>query len=95
MKVLISPGFGAGWSTWNQRELAIDARIIKKFEEGTTWEELCDFCQKLGYDEPYMGGFDTLTIVEVPPGIIFRVTEYDGSEGIEYFDPSKDWIVSV
>jgi len=95
MKVLISPGYGAGWSTWNQHELAIDARIIKKFEEGATWEELSDYCQELGYDQPYMGGFETLTVVEVPRGVVFRIYEYDGAESIEYFDPCKDWIVSV
>lgn len=27
--VLVSQGFGAGWSTWNQRELAYDSRVVE------------------------------------------------------------------
>lgn len=31
--VLISVGFGAGWSTWNDEGLAYDKRIIEKWLE--------------------------------------------------------------
>ena len=34
MKVLISPGYGAGWSTWNYIDLAFDPDIIQAFEAG-------------------------------------------------------------
>lgn len=27
--VLVSQGFGAGWSTWNKRELAYDSRVVE------------------------------------------------------------------
>jgi hypothetical protein len=34
--VLVSGGFGAGWSTWNQPELAYDKRVVEflVIEEG-------------------------------------------------------------
>lgn len=27
--VLWSPGFGAGWSTWNERDMAFDKRVVE------------------------------------------------------------------
>ena len=29
--VLVSYGYGAGWSTWNDKKLAYDKRIVEKF----------------------------------------------------------------
>ena len=29
--VLVSPGYGAGWSTWDRKELAYDKRIIEYY----------------------------------------------------------------
>lgn len=40
MKVLISPGFGAGWSTWNDSGIATDVRIVDAFERGVSKEEM-------------------------------------------------------
>lgn len=39
--VLYSPGFGAGWSTWNERyslDLAVDKRIIKWLINNVSFE---------------------------------------------------------
>ena len=85
MKVLISPGYGAGWSTWNSPEMAVDERLIEAFENGISEEGMKQLCEELGY-ESYMGGFEDLEIVEVPSGSLFRVSEYDGYESIEVFD---------
>lgn len=91
MKVLISPGYGAGWSTWEGADLATDVRLIKAFERGISALEMQELCADLGYGDVYMGGFKNLTIVEVPKGTIFRIKEYDGFESIEVFDDS-DWL---
>ena len=40
MKVLISPGYGAGWSTWGDPGMATDKRLIELFECGCTEEEI-------------------------------------------------------
>ncbi len=91
MKVLISPSFGAGWSTWEGVHLAIDKDLIAAFERGCGEEEMRQLCIKKGYGDVYMGGFSGLTIEEVPKGCYFKVREYDGAEYIEIFNPS-DWI---
>lgn len=91
MKVLISPGFGAGWSTWEGAGLATDARLIEAFERGISKEEMKELCIDLGYGDVYMGGFGDLKIVEVPAGSLFQIREYDGSEYIEIFDESE-WL---
>ena len=93
MKVLISPGYGAGWSTWNDPMMALDERLIRAFECGITQEDMYNLCIECGYiDEyggPYMGGFETLKVVEVPSGTWFKIKEYDGSETLEIFDPDN------
>lgn len=82
MKVLISPGFGAGWSTWNERKLATDKRIIKAFESGMTYDEMESYLEELGYEDVYMGGYSSCEIVEIPKGSRFIIEEYDGHESI-------------
>lgn len=95
MKVLISEGFGAGWSTWSDYgiDLAIDKRIIKAVEGGAFEEDVKELCEDLGYTYVYMGGFDGLTVVEVPNGSRFRIKEYDGNESIEVYN-EKEWILA-
>ena len=44
MKVLISPGFGAGWSTWNDPRMAFDERLIRAFEYGISEEDMKELC---------------------------------------------------
>ena len=98
MKVLISPGFGAGWSTWNDPRMAFDERLIRAFECGISVADIKELCVECGYTDnygnpPYMGCFSGLKVVEVPSGTIFRIQEYDGSESIEYFE-EEDWYVA-
>jgi len=94
MKVLISPGYGYGWSTCEGKGLATDARLIEAFERGISKEEMHKLCVDLGYGDIYMGGFDELEIVEVPAGEFFHICEYDGAEYIEIFNPSE-WMRAI
>lgn len=100
MKVLISPGYGAGWSTWNEAGMATDKRLIEAFINGISEADMKQLCIDLGYTggfegtEPYMGGFKNLRVVEIPEGTFFRVSEYDGYESIEVFDDS-DWLRAI
>jgi hypothetical protein len=84
--VLYSPGFGAGWYTWNQEypELIFSPAIVKlvaeeKFDELQTYIEL-------KYPEIYKGGLMDLEIEWIPVGTEFRISEYDGAESIELKD---------
>ena len=97
MKVLISPGYGAGWSTWNSPEMAFDECLIGAFECGISKEDMRALCVECGYtplgNPPYMGGFENLMVVEVPSGTMFRIREYDGYESVEMLD-MDDWYVA-
>lgn len=81
--VLISRGFGAGWSTWNNEALAYDKRVIEKWLKGATSSEMMEYVVSLGYGKPYMGGYEDLRLEFVPRGTMFCIHEYDGNETIE------------
>ena len=93
---LYSPGYGAGWSTWNHDEelcefLLFDQALVEMKERGATEEEVKDFLTSIGANEnQYIatGGWDDVEIYWVEEGQSFRVTEYDGFEGIKFYDPS-------
>lgn len=78
LAVLVSHGYGAGWSTWNEYgiDLAIDKRIVEAklrqtYEKDV--EEFTAFLESIGYHN-----------------VKFRIDEYDGAEYLDILD-SKDW----
>lgn len=86
--VLISPGFGAGWSSWgdtDQREGRLfDSRLVDHvLAQGGAGLGL--YAESLGYTG-YMGGADDVEVTWLEPGTRFMVDEYDGSESIRTFD---------
>jgi hypothetical protein len=96
--VLYSPGFGAGWSTWNSLSDGAESMIfdpsivymVEQMNEAETKEDkqpwldnIEEYCKKT-YSECYTGGADDLTIAWLPEGTLFKITEYDGNESIEY-----------
>lgn len=86
--VLISPGFGAGWSTWgdlDQREaMLFDSRLVDYvLAQGT--DGLAEYAESLGYTG-YTGGASDVEVIWVDPGTRFLIDEYDGSESIRTFD---------
>jgi hypothetical protein len=85
--VLYSPGFGAGWSTWNNNDLAFDADLVKAFVDGGKEAVIKVADEK--YPDIYKGGLDDIEIEWVPQGTAFRINEYDGSESIEYIGDSS------
>ena len=91
--VLYSPGFGAGWYTWNtgQPEILFDPAVVE-LVEAERWEELQAYVT-LKYPDIYAGGMRDLEVTWIPQGTQFRVNEYDGSESIETCD-SVDWITA-
>jgi hypothetical protein len=91
--VLYSPGFGAGWSTWNAEvpEILFDPAIVK-FVEEDQWAEMETYVT-LKYPGIYKGGMKDLAIAWIPQGTWFKVNEYDGSESIELKE-DDNWIVA-
>ena len=85
--VLVSPGFGAGWSTWNPEvpEILFDPDIAKLVDEGASVEQIVDVALEK-YPTAYLGGAEDLIVEWVPVGSQFRISEYDGSETLECRD---------
>lgn len=85
--VVISPGHGAGWSTWNDHKfreiLCMDAEIAQAVLDENLKEvirlvkEKCN--NRVDVD---LGEVDTLRIEWLPKGERFEISEYDGHEEI-------------
>ena len=84
--VLISKGYGAGWSTWNPRyeeEMLFSPEIIELVERNASFDEIEAKAIELWGDDIYIGGiYEELTVYWLEQGTKFVVTEYDGSESI-------------
>ena len=81
--VLISPGFGAGWSTWNAEyaeTLCMDADIVQAVLDGDL--QKAANVAELKCPDIYTGGARDLCVVWVPKGAVFEINEYDGAESI-------------
>lgn len=91
--VLYSPGFGAGWSTWNRGvpEILFDPAIVE-FVENEKWAELTTYVT-LKYPGLYTGGMKCLAVAWLSVGTEFRIKEYDGAESIEIKN-EIDWITA-
>lgn len=85
--VLISRGFGAGWSTWaheNEEGMAMDARLVQACMDDVSEEVLLETLEKIfGEDfDPYLGGWKDICVEWVSQGDRFVILEYDGSESL-------------
>ena len=90
--VLYSPGYGAGWYSWNTKypECLFDPNIVSLIEAGQhdLIEAYCD----LIHPDLCAAGAEQLKIEWIPVGTLFKIREYDGNESIEYQD--TDWLVA-
>lgn len=106
--VLVSHGYGTGWSTANPfwPDIAYNPEVVKLFMEVGPADDgdLKARQTKLGRvnrvlrdiygDGPFnLLGWNDIDIEWIPVGTLFRVDEYDGAEGIEEFDPCC-WILA-
>jgi hypothetical protein len=93
--VLYSPGFGAGWFTWNSTfpECIFDPEIVRMLEKETDRYEIAQFAESKYGEEFYSGGADDLIIMWLPEGTKFIINEYDGSESIQ-LEKNMDWMVA-
>lgn len=91
--VLYSPGFGAGWYTWNLEhpEIIYDPGIVDLLESGEQ-DKLIAYVT-LKWPDLYTGGMDSLKIVWLPVGTAFKIEEYDGNESITVKE-DVDWFIA-
>ena len=101
--VLISPGYGAGWSTWfDDQELAkkaifdpeIAQRVLDEPKDASKaefnfWLASIEETIQRKYPGQYTGGIKDLEVEWLPVGTRFRINEYDGYETIEKYDPDS------
>ena len=89
--VLFSPGFGAGWYTWNTEHKAMlyDPTVVKWVEDGGDAEAVLRTLDEK-YPGCYLGGLRDLDIRWVPVGTRFYIHEYDGSESVVLVDTELD-----
>lgn len=87
--VAVSPGFGAGWSTWNDIN-PMDARFNQLFLDGKA-EAAASLCEELQLG--YSGGAKDVYIEWVPVGTKFVIDEYDGSESLVTIE-EFDWCIA-
>lgn len=98
--VLVSPGFGAGWYSWNLEHpgLLFDPVIVDMVLENRH-SEIEDYvtrkCEDAGMDanEVYCGGARDLIVRWVDQGKIFRIHEYDGNESL-VLQENDEWHVA-
>ena len=79
--VLVSPGFGAGFSTWGAPIEAIFNPTLIELVQQQKVQEAIDFVEKT-WEDVYSGGVQDLVVVWVPEGSEFIIEEYDGSESL-------------
>jgi len=96
--VLVSPGYGAGWYTWNTEhpECLFDPEIV----EAVLAKKSVDYIAALaeakwntgGYYF-YAGGAGDLIVEWLPIGTRFQIDEYDGYESL-YTADKQVWMVA-
>jgi hypothetical protein len=90
--VLYSPGFGAGFYTWNgdNKELLFNPKLVEMVEQGKANQIDEDWVKEnLGIENVYCEGADDLIIKWIPEGTVFTINEYGGNESIELLDDIK------
>lgn len=84
--VLVSPGWGAGWSTWANSDMAetllFEPDVVAWVESGKL-DAFPDLQTKYGKKFYFpINDLEDLEIQWVPVGTRFRIEEYDGSESL-------------
>jgi hypothetical protein len=97
--VLISTGFGAGWSSWC---LDNDEKFVKLFDKvlvkmlldtnGVITKDIVEYVEEK-YPSDYNGGIEGLEVHFIPKGHKFFIKENDGHEQIVMYE-DIDWYLS-
>ena len=79
--VLVSPGWGAGWYTWNtdNEQLLYSPELVQAVLDGKEEDELVNLSKEL-FPDAYSGGLDRIQVRWLTPGTRFTVEEFDGAE---------------
>lgn len=85
--VLYSPGFGAGWYSWESSEEALfDPEIIQAVLDGSNIK--AESIAEKKYPGMYLGGACDLQVEWIKKGSQFEIKEYDGNESVHVIGES-------
>ena len=94
--IIYSPGFGAGWSTWNTEydveELIFDPGLADLLINRSSQDQIEAYVT-LKWTGVYTGGLEQAVVEWLATGTEFKITEYDGSESLQ-FRNSDEWITA-
>ena len=82
--VLVSSGYGAGWSTWDYsvgEQILFEPTVIQMILDDADPKDVEEYCVSK-YEDGYFGGVKGLHIVWLKPGTEFYIEEFDGAEGL-------------
>lgn len=82
--VIYSPGYGAGWSTWGDRQSALDQELAQAIVDKKSIDEINQIAEK-NWPGQYKGGLAKAKVECLAEGTRFRIEEYDGHESIILF----------
>ena len=79
--VLVSPGYGAGWYSWNTEypEILFDPIVVDAIERKLPIREIETYLKDT-YPNIHLSGYCDLEIQWIPEGTQFKIDEYDGYE---------------
>lgn len=95
--VLYSPGFGAGWESWNSSRgasefLLMDSRLVEMAACKASADEVSAYLASNGLEDVYVGGWEQIRIEWVSKGDRFEIHEYDGNESVRVFGPVEGFL---
>ena len=90
--VLVSYGYGAGWSTWGCPEMALDQEIVEAIEDELPYVQVKQIAERNWPDE-CLGGLYQCKVVWLDEGTIFRIEDCNGAESIHFPNDYK-WQVA-
>ncbi|XWY20076.1 hypothetical protein ACNGTO_03200 [Bisgaard Taxon 45] len=82
--VLYSPGYGAGWSTWNGGKGVFTPEIVQLVLDEAPTAAIMSKAREILGEDFYLGGTSQLKIKWLEPGTVFYINEYDGSESVVF-----------
>lgn len=91
--VIYSPGYGAGWSTWNSAlgEAAIFDKDLVEALLAKDHLKVASIAESK-YPDAYIGGLEDAKIEWISIGDQFQITEREGYERVNIIGPSSYYI---
>ena len=92
--VLVSPGYGAGWSTWddNKEDAVFSPEVVAWVEAGKPSDMYLKNEERWETEFGYLGGMEDLEVVWLPVGTRFEIDEYDGFESLRILTPTDGYV---